>query len=270
MCRNRVACFLGAALSVLALSGGVVRGEILASADFSTYADGALVGQNGWQRYNTQTSSPLTVSGGAVSWAGGSTTNNEDAFLAFAQQIGQPTTGSLVLNFDLVLSVTSASLTNPSYFAALNTLTTSTTSGNFQNARLVTQASGAGFVFGARVNGQGGYPFAYGTTVLNLNQDYALRAEINMVAGNANDFINLYVGPDFDNLTLHATASYSTGTVSDPLFGAMLISQFGSGTTSEAGVSIRSMRLTAVPEPTSAGVLALVSVVGIAIRRRRK
>lgn len=185
--------------------------------------------------------------------------------LAFSEQITQPLEGTTILNFDLRLSVSSAG-DNPSYFAALNTLTTTATSGNFQNARLVARSSGSGFTFGARVNGQGGYPFAYGTEELAFGTVYALRAEIHMVAGNANDFINLYVGSDFSSLSLYATAAYGSGSVSDPLFGAMLISQFGSATTFESGVSIRSMSVTLVPAP---GAIALLGMGGLVGRRRR-
>ena len=241
------------------------QATVLASANFADYANGALVGQNGWQQYNTQTLRPLEVLNGAVSWAGGSTDNGQDAMLAFAEQVTQPTEGTTILNFDILLSVSSAG-SNPSYFAALNTLTSTATSGNFQNARLVARSSGSGFTFGARVNGQGGYPFAYGTQELSFGTVYALRAEINMVAGNANDFINLYVGSDFSSLSLYATAAYGSGSVSDPLFGAMLLSQFGSGTTFESGVSIQSMSVTLVPAP---GALALIGAAGLVGRRRR-
>lgn len=243
----------------------------LASADFSTFADGDLVGQNGWQQYQIQATAPLTVASGRVAWPGGATANNQDAFLPFASQVTQPVSGTTVLTWDTTLRVTAPSASNPSYFAALNTLTTSSTSGNFQNARLAALAQGAGFVFGARVNGQSGYPFAYGTTELTIGQDYALRAEINMVAGNANDFINLYVGPDFDNLSLYATAGYGgSGTVSDPEFGAILISQFGSATTFEPGVSIASTSV--VPEPSSlaAGLIGLGVLAARFGRRRRE
>jgi hypothetical protein len=241
-------------LSILIAMAGVdvARAQTLASSDFSTYSDGPLVGQNGWLQFQTQGTEPLTVDSGRVSWPGGATANNQDAMLAFPQQITQPASGSTILNFDIVLSVTApSSPSNPSYFAALNTLTGTVTSGNFQNARLVAISQDDGFVFGARVNGQSGYPFAYGTEKLTIGQDYALRAEINMVAGNANDFINLYLGPNFDNLSLYATAGYSSGSVNDPEFGAMLISQFGSATVFEPGVSIASMSVSVVPEPTT-------------------
>jgi len=90
-----------------------------------------------------------------------------------------------------------------------------------------------------------------------------------MVAGNANDFINLYVGPDFDNLALYATAGYTSGTVSDPLFGAILLSQFGSVSTAEAGVSIESVGVSVVPEPGTYALLALAGAGCAACRFRR-
>ena len=256
---------LAATASAL-LVASVSNASLLASADFASYADGALVGQNGWAQYNTQSTNPLTVSGGRVTWAGNGNTasNHQDAFLAFTSQITQPTTGTTILNFDILLSVSSAGVAG-SYFAALNQNTTSGTSGNFQNVRMVTQASGAGYVFGTRLNGQGGYPFGYGTTVLNFGQTYALRAEINLVAGNANDFINLYVGSDFDNLSLYGTAGYGAGSVSDISVGAMLLSQFSSSSAFESGVSVSSMSVTLVPTP---GAIALLGVAGLVARRR--
>ena len=241
--------------------------SVLVSADFSGYADGALVGQNGWAQYNTQTASPITVSGGRVTWAGNGNTaaNNQDAVLSFASQITQPLEGETVLHFDIMLSVASAGAA-PSYFAALNQNTGSATTGNFQNVRLAAQANGTGFTFGTRLNGQGGYPFAYGADVLNFGQMYALRAEIHLVAGNANDYINLYVGDDFKNLTLHATAGYTTGTVADISVGGMLLSQFASATAFESGVSISRMSVSVVPAP---GAVALIGLAGLVARRRR-
>jgi len=261
----RNAFVLGGLSATVCVASASASLQVLASADFSTYANGALVGQNGWQQYLAQTTNPLQVSGGKVSWAGGSTVNHQDAMLAFANQITQPASGTTVLNFDILLSVASAGA-NPSYFAALNTTTGTGTSGNFQNVRMVAQASGSGFVFGTRVNGQSGYPFGYGTTVLNFGQTYALRAEINLVAGNANDFINLYVGNDFNSLSLYGTAGYGSGTVSDISVGAMLLSQFGSPTVFESGVSVSSMSVTLVPAP---GAVALIGLAGLVARRRK-
>lgn len=254
---------------LLLASVGTVSAQVLASADFADYSDGALVGQNGWQRYLTQTTSPLTVDAGAVSWAGNSTVNNEDAFLAFPFQVNQPASGTTILHYDLLMSVSFAPASNPSYFAALNSLTSNITTSNFANARITAISEGSGFVFGARVNGQGGYPFAYGLDMLDYGTFYAVRAEIHMVAGNANDFINLYVGPDFDNLGLYTTATYSSGTVADPSYGSVLLSQFGSGSVFEPGVSIESISVTIIPEPSVLALLVGSGLLGGVIWRRR-
>ena len=260
---------LAVGLSTFAL-GASAQAQTLASANFSSYANGNLVGQGGWLQYNTPTTAPIQVVNGAVTWAGNgnpaSQVNNQDAMLSFGQVISQPASGTTVLNFDMLLSISSAGA-SPSYFAALNGLDSTVTSGNFQNVRMVAQASGSGFVFGTRVNGQTGYPFAYGTSVLNFNQVYALRAEVNMVAGNANDFINLYVGSSFSSLSLYGTAGYTTGTVTDITVGAMLLSQFASSTAFESGVSIQSMSVSIVPAP---GAVALLGLAGLAGTRRRR
>jgi len=268
MLRIRTALICIAVLSTSSMASAAD----LAFADFGTYSDGGLVGQNGWQQYQTQTVRPIQVASGTVGWTGGSTDNGQDAMLAFTEQILQPAEGSTILLYDIQLRVTGNAGANPSYFAALNTLTTTSTTSNFQNARLVARSADGGFQFGTRVNGQSGYPFAYGTEILTYGTTYALRQEIHMVAGNANDFINLYIGPDFDNLSLYATAAYSgSGTVSDPLFGAMLLSQFGSATTQEAGVSIDLMRVSTVPEPSTWALTALaVGALGAIGRRRSR
>jgi hypothetical protein len=264
MSRNTVLAATASTLVVASASSA----SLLASANFASYADGALAGQNGWVQYNTQSTNPMSVSGGRVTWAGNGNTasNHQDAMLAFASQVTQPVSGTTILNYDILLSVASAG-TSPSYFAALNQNTTTGTSGNFQNVRMVARSSGSGFVFGTRLNGQGGYPFGYGSTELNFGQTYALRAEINLVAGNANDFINLYVGSDFDNLSLYGTAGYGTGSVSDISVGAMMLSQFSSATAFESGVSISSLSVSLVPTP---GALALLGVAGLVATHRRR
>ena len=218
----------------------------LVDANFATYTSGALVGQNNWVQYNTASTIPLVVANGKITFDGNRTTDDQDAMQLFSSVIPQPTTGVTTLNFDIVLSVASAgNTTTPSYFLALNTLNTTVTTNNFQNARIAAIQNSDGYVFGGRVNGQTGYPFAYGTTKLTFNTTYALRAVIKMVAGNANDTLKLYVGPDFSNLSLHSTCAFtSTGTATDPTYGAALISQFGSATSIESGISVSSIKVT--------------------------
>ena len=65
------------------------QGQQLISVDFSTYSDGNLAGQDGWQQYNTQTTAPITVTSGRVGWTGNGNTsaNNQDVMLAFGSQV---------------------------------------------------------------------------------------------------------------------------------------------------------------------------------------
>jgi hypothetical protein len=58
--------------------------------------------------------------------------------------------------------------------------------------------------------------------------------------------------------------------VSDPLFGAILLSQFGSLTVPEAGVSIESVGVSVVPEPSTYALLALAGAGVAAYRLRRR
>jgi hypothetical protein len=256
------------------------QAQILAFADFSTFNDGNLVGQQGWQQYLPQSTNPIQVDGGIVEWPGDATTNDQDAFLPFPMQLTQPVSGVTTFYMAMRLAITSAG-DNPAYFAALNTLTTNVTNNNFQNARLVARdnGSGTGFNFGARVNGQAGYPFAYGTEDLDYNTVYTLVAQINMVAGNANDTIRLFVNPpsaDFNSLTPYATAQYSSGNVNDPSFGAFLLSQFGTVTVIQSGVQIERLVATfdpnqafaVIPEPTTFTIILAAGMMYFLVRKR--
>ena len=219
------------------------RASIVSKADFSRYEAGPLVGQEGWQQFGTSGSQALQVASGRVVIPGGSTVDGQDAFKALPRQFSAPTgttTQETVLNFDLVLTVSSAGA-NPSHFAALLQSANAQATGNSQNARIAARSSGSGFVLGTRVNGEAGYPYSFGTQVLAFGQQYAVRAEVHLNRGNANDFIKLYVGSSHANLALHATAGFSgSGTVTDTGIAAMMLSQNGIAST-QSGVSIRSM-----------------------------
>lgn len=223
----------------------------LVDANFATYSNAALVGQNGWQQYNTASTDPLMVNSGVVTVAGARVTDNQDVVYPFTTVIQQPASGATIVYTDAMITVLSAGVSNPSYFLALNGLNTTGTTGNFQGARLAAIQNVDGFVFGTRVTGQSGYPYAYGTTKLSFGTKYAVRLAIKLSTGNANDSIKLYVGTNFNNLQLHSIAAYGTGTVADPTFGGLLISQYGSATVSEAGVAIESVKVYTVSEITT-------------------
>ena len=227
----------------LVLPANIFAQTTVVEADFSNYTNGSLVGQNNWIQYGTSAIRPLTIENNSVTIPGQSTSDAQDALLPFQSVIQQPAVGTIVLNYDVVLTVTAAGA-SPAYFLALSSLNTNSTSGNYFNARVAAMTMGDGFVFGTRVNSQSGYPYTYGINKLTFGTKYALRLRIEITAGNANDVIKLYTGSDFNNMTLQATSAYSTGTVTDPVFGGILISQYGSASTYESGVSIESIKVT--------------------------
>jgi hypothetical protein len=122
-------------------------------------------------------------------------------------------------------------------------------------------------VFGTRIDNSS--PFAFGTQALNFNETYALRAGVNLVAGNSNDFIELSVGNNFNNLNLQAT-TIPSGSATDPLLAAMRLAQRGSSAIAEPGVRIFSMSVSSVPEPSSMALLAVIgSIAGVVVHSRK-
>jgi hypothetical protein len=208
----------------------------LATADFAGYTAGDLVGQNGWTQVGTTATVPLTVSNGAVTIPGGSIVNNQDAFLPFSETVVAPADGGtltqVVVEATFVVNSTGAS---PSYFLAVR-------GGTFDNARIAARANAAGgYNLGIRVTGQSGFPFVYGTTTFAFGQTVTIRAVLSMVPdGTQNDIAELFTSTQGAPFVLEATSVYTTGSGTDPLdYNALVISQFGSATVNESGVSIR-------------------------------
>lgn len=244
------------------------------------------MGQNDWVQFSAQSTLPIQVSGGSVVWTGGVLTNDQDAILPFGSLVSAPAVGTTTLYVGVQLSVASAGA-SPSYFAALNTLNATVTSGNFPNARLVAQGGVDSFAFGVRVTGQAGYPFVYGPAGgLTYGTTYNLVARVSMVAGVQNDVIDLFVAPADSALSfdmVYASSVYTSGAATDPAsYGAFVLSQFGSANAFQSGVDINKIIVTPnladvtafaapIPEPsafaTLAGAAALVGVLGA--RRRR-
>ncbi len=260
----------GFAIALIAISVAFLprnaSADIITSADFSTYADGPLVGQKGWVQFLNPSSNPLTVLGGSVAWAGGGNIDNQDAMLAFATQIGQPTSGTQVYNFDLRLQISQVQVgPDPAVIASLQQSADPNSSNPV--VQLWVRSEGVGFVFGTRIDNSS--PFAFGSQALNFNETYALRAGVNLVAGKSNDFIELSVGNNFNNLNLQAT-TIPTGSATDPLLAAMRLAQRGTATVAEPGVRIFSMSVSSVPEPSSMALLSVVgSIAWVVVRRRR-
>jgi hypothetical protein len=223
-------------LSLFVIAPALVSAQTpLAVADFAGYTPGDLVGQNGWTQVGTTATAPLSVSDGAVTIPGGSIVNNQDAFLAFSQTVMAPAAdgqlAQVVVEATFVVNSTGAS---PSYFLAVR-------GGTFDNARFAARANASGgYNLGVRVTGQAGYPFVYGTTNFSLGQTVSIRAVLSLVPGAQNDIIQLYTSTQGAPFVLEATSAYTTGSATDPSdYNALVISQFGSATVNETGVSIR-------------------------------
>ena len=213
-------------------------GNVYFCDDFSTYLDGNLVGQQGWQQVTGDAGPPVlsVVGGKVVIPRTDSAINGQDAYknIQFTSL-----TGSTKLYAGLLLSISNAPSLNPSYFFALNVTTNGTTGSNFANYRFTAISTNAGFTFAARITGQTGDPYTYGPTTLNYGQSYRVIIEAwPGPTGGTN--MNVYVDPTSANLNdqtpymIHPVA----GGTPPPSIGDILISQFSNaGSALQIGVS---------------------------------
>jgi hypothetical protein len=249
--------------------------------NFATFANGDLVGQNGWSQFAASVTGPLQVSGGAVVIPAGQTTDNQDAIRNFGVTVSPPVAGTTPLFFGFQVNFSAASsAASPSYLAALYD------GSSFLNYRVTAKDNGAGkYVIGARPTGQGGYPWTFGSVGLDYNTTHAVIVEADLVAGGSNDVVKVFIDPTSGDLS--AQTPYLTGTwngvgsVGDPAtLTGMIISQFGNSTTpSAAAWSIFKVAagdafgdvFVAVPEPSAISLIAVGGAfVGWAIRRRAR
>jgi hypothetical protein len=163
---NRFRSF--ALLSLVAtMSASATQATPIFVSDFSTFSDGALVGQGGWAQTGSSATAPLTVTSGKVvvsALTGTTTVDNQDAYKSVgASAILAPVSGTTSVYFGVDISVQSAppSSAGPSYFLALDVAADAT---GFDNFRVAARAIDAGYVFGARITGQSGDPYNYGLT----------------------------------------------------------------------------------------------------------
>jgi hypothetical protein len=267
--------FLLAAIAVAMTSSA--NAALLLEANFAAYADGNLVGQDGWTQLGLPATSPLTVSSGTVTIPAPQAADNQDAYKNNSLGvIPAPVSGTTTTYVGLDLKVNTApfigsgGFTSPSYFMAL---TTATAGGGFANWRLSAVDNSAvtpgTFLLAARITGQNGNPFSYGAP-LNYGQDYNVVLETNMVAGAGNDTYKIFVD-GVSNLT------NSIGTGTDPTgIGSVVISQFGNATVGVVGATIGRVRMAdnyaqaAAPEPTSLLLCAVTALGCVATGRFRR
>lgn len=266
---------LAALAAATALAGFVMpaRASVILNDNFASFTPGDLAGQQGYTQQGTVATNPIQVSAGAVQIPGqapAATVDDQDVYKALPYAVVAPASGTVSVYVTLQLSVASAGA-NPSYFFGMAPNTDGTP---FTNARISAKDNGGGtYVFGARVTGQGGFPYVYGATGLTYGSSHKLVMELDQVAGAQNDVIKLFVDPpntNYASQTPYVTETFTSGTGTDPgSVGAIVFSQFANATTQQDAVSISSVSVDApVPEPTALGLVGMLGA-GCLARRRR-
>ncbi|MGD0059158.1 MAG: alkaline phosphatase family protein [Verrucomicrobiia bacterium] len=215
----------GAGNTTRAVSLTVGVGNFGFFSDFSTFASGNLVGQQGWTQVSSYTGSPLQISGGHVGFTGGLTANNQTAYKGF-------TLTNETVFYGLTLTVTNAPNTNGvPYFAALYNTTNGTGTSFYRLAAESPNAALTNYVLGVRVSLSGSDPYTFGVTGLSYGTQYRVIVEA------AGTNVILYVNPTSGNLgaqTPYAQNSYTVGAS----VGSFAISQLDSGSIPSAGGTI--------------------------------
>jgi len=255
------------AMMVATLSGPAWATTIF-SDDFSTFASGNLVGQNGWFQPVGSNTLPLQVSGGNVLIPANQTADNQDAVKNFGSTVAATTYAGMSLNVSNA-GVISTGVT-PSYFFALLEST-----GGFANARLTAIDNSASvpgtYLLEARYTGQGGNPFVAGTTPLLYGQTYNVVEKAIITATGAGEGIQVYVNPTSNNEAaqtpyLDTVSATTIGFLVPPAgFTAANISQFGSATVKNVGAAIDHINIATafgeaanvVPEPASCALIGM-------------
>jgi hypothetical protein len=272
--------WLRAAGALVAASvAGSAFATVAYQADFSSFAGGNLVGQDGWAQAGASALLPLQVSGGRMVLPGLPTGSgdNQDArrtFTPITSMDGESLYVGMTINVDTVLAP-NTSTSGSSFLFALNT----TDAGAFTNLRLVTrQGTAPGtFQFGIRSTGQSGNVFTFGGD-LPLNVDLALVLAWDFFAGTVNDEIAAWVNPlanDRGSNLPYVTGVQSNATGDAPGFGGIQFSQFTSSTISQTGATIgRAIVATTFEETQSyvptPGAAALLGLGGLMAARRRR
>lgn len=261
---------------VVAASAVPALATVQTSADFSTYANGNLVGQNGWAQQGTSVLNPLQVTNGQVVIpglaAGAGNTDNQDAVRAFSPVLSG-NGNSVFVGASITVNAAFApnSTVGSAFILALN----STDATPFQNLRLVArQGTEANtFQFGLRATGQSqNQPFF--TNNLSFGTTYNLVLAYNFVTGSLNDTVAGFVS----TATPTAGSQWGSSTLGAgeaPGFQGLVISQFANTTQSQTGLTIGRLVVADtfaeaagfVPTP---GTAALVGLAGLAAARRRR
>jgi len=188
--------------------------------DFSTYASGNLVGQQGWNQVGSISTLPIQVSGGRVAIPGlaGGSGDNQDAYKSLSTLVTAPSIANTTNKVFYGMTITVTSTAGDSYFIAMVETNSGNNGNGFADFRLTASGNASTYSFGARVNGQTGYPYFYGAG-LAYNTTHTVIVEGDMINGNSNDIVEVYVDPTSSDVTAqtpYVAAGYSSGEVADP------------------------------------------------------
>lgn len=242
-----------AAIALLAGSSLAGAATVLYSTDFSapTYADGALIGQDGWVLTNS-TTNPLSVTNSAADGAVVLTTTGQDVRRAFTESA--VTSGSVFMKAEITVSSAQAA---GDYFIHLGDNSTS----NFF-ARTYIRSSGTGFVMAL---GTSSGTATYGTIELPFSTPITLLVRYDLIAGTANDTGALFVNPTTEDGS-GDTAYVAATTIGADATTISSVSLRQGSATNAPGVTVDSISVF-VPEPGVA-MLGGLGVLGL-LRRRR-
>ncbi len=270
---NSFKSYIIAIIVVLALTVSS-KATVYINDDFNTFANGDLVGQNGWAQLGASVTLPLQVTSGVVVVPASQTTDNQDAYKNVGSGIPQPGSGTTTVYEAFSLTVANApivpgSFASPSYFIAI---TTAINGGGFANFRVSAEDNGGGtFVLGARVTGQGTDPFTFGSS-LTYGVTYQVVVEADMSQAGASS-MRLFINPT-DLSSPYLTHAMGVG-ASDPTgIGSLNISQFASATVGNVGSSIDHVIVAdtfaeVIPEPSTIALVGIGMAGLLGLRRRR-
>jgi MYXO-CTERM domain-containing protein len=250
------------AVGTVAAVCGATEAAIYYGTSFATYANGGLVGQNGWAQTGTSATNPIQVTGGEAVLG----TTGQDVYAAFSSNA--PVTAGTTLYYSATLKVTSAQAAGDYFFHLSDPAGTTS---NFYG-RVFAKSSGSGFLLGMSPNTT---TATYGSSVLNFNQTYQVVVAWDFVNGVSNDSFSLFVDPNSTNrgdLTSYVSVAFASGAEPSTQVSAINLRQ---GTAANAP-AIRVASLAAgstladvgvVPAP---GAMALLGVAGLLGARRRR
>ena len=173
------------------------------------YADGNLVGQNGWAQTSTASNNPIQYSGNKVIVG----PTGQDVWKPFSTQVVKANVSTLYTRIDFSIITTQ---NTGDYFFSLSD--PAGTASNFYQ-RLFVRSSGSGFNLGLMSTSGTGSLTVWGSSVFNLNNPYTVLIAWDMVTGGVNDTFSLYVNPIFDNrslLTAELQSNWNSTTGTEP------------------------------------------------------